>query len=78
VARHDWKGVRWTPSYFAASAGGAPLAALKTYVEQQRASSPGMNAGVSGAADLDETGKSKRKIAAGCLPITQFSPFATI
>lgn len=32
-------GVLWTPSYFAASAGGAPLEVLKQYVEQQRASS---------------------------------------
>lgn len=33
------EGVLWTPSYFAASAGGAPLEVLKQYVEQQRASS---------------------------------------
>jgi REP element-mobilizing transposase RayT len=37
-----------------------------------------MNAGVSGAAYLDETEKSKWKIAAGCLRTTQVSPFATI
>lgn len=35
-----WRGVLWTPSYFAASAGGAPLTVLRRYVEQQRASSP--------------------------------------
>lgn len=28
----------WSPSYFAASCGGAPLNILKTYIEQQRAS----------------------------------------
>ena len=26
----------WSPSYFAASAGGAPLATLKQYIRQQR------------------------------------------
>lgn len=26
----------WSPSYFAASCGGAPLSIIKTYVEQQR------------------------------------------
>jgi len=31
-------GVLWSPSYFAASTGGAPLEQLKRYVEQQRAS----------------------------------------
>jgi len=40
LARRYWRGVLWTPSYFAASAGGAPLAVLRQYVEQQRASSP--------------------------------------
>lgn len=39
VASRYWKGVLWTPSYFAASAGGAPLEVLRRYVEQQRASS---------------------------------------
>ena len=42
VARRDratryWKGVLWSPSYFAASAGGAPLERVKQYVEAQRA-----------------------------------------
>ena len=32
-------GVLWSPSYFAASAGGAPLEKVKQYLEQQRASS---------------------------------------
>lgn len=30
--------VLWSPSYFAASTGGAPLAMVKQYIEQQRAS----------------------------------------
>lgn len=34
-----WKGVLWTPSYFAASAGGAPPSVLQQYVEEQQASS---------------------------------------
>jgi putative transposase len=40
IAHRYWKGILWSPSYFAASAGGAPLALVKQYVEQQRASSP--------------------------------------
>lgn len=40
LASRYWKGVLWTPSYFAASAGGAPLTVLRRYVEEQRASSP--------------------------------------
>lgn len=40
IAAGCWKGILWSPSYFAASAGGAPLAIVKQYVEQQRASSP--------------------------------------
>lgn len=31
-----WKGVLWSPSYFAGSVGGAPLSALKQYIEQQQ------------------------------------------
>jgi putative transposase len=31
-------GVLWSPSYFAASTGGAPLDVVRRYVEQQRAS----------------------------------------
>ena len=38
------KGVLWSPSYFAASCGGAPISIIRQYVEQQRkkgrASSP--------------------------------------
>ncbi|MEY3881067.1 MAG: family transposase [Pseudomonadota bacterium] len=30
-----WKGVLWSPSYFAGSLGGAPLSVLKQYIEQQ-------------------------------------------
>lgn len=40
LARRLWKGVLWTPAYFAGSTGGAPLEAVRAYVEQQRASSP--------------------------------------
>src|ERR1700693_4428689 len=35
LAQRYWKGVLWSPSYFAASCGGAPIAILKTYIEQQ-------------------------------------------
>lgn len=37
IAKRYWKGVLWSPSYFAASAGGAPLEMVKQYVEAQRA-----------------------------------------
>ncbi len=36
LAKRYWKGVLWTPSYFAVSAGGAPLATIKKYVDSQR------------------------------------------
>lgn len=36
VARHYWKGVLWSPSYFASSCGGAPLTIIKAYVESQQ------------------------------------------
>jgi putative transposase len=36
VAGRYFKGVLWSPSYFAASCGGAPVSVLKQYVEQQR------------------------------------------
>jgi putative transposase len=32
-------GVLWSPSYFAASCGGAPISILRQYIEQQRAPS---------------------------------------
>jgi putative transposase len=37
---HPWfkpRGVLWSPSYFAASCGGAPIEILKRYIEQQQA-----------------------------------------
>jgi putative transposase len=36
IARRYWKGVLWSPSYFAASCGGAPLSIIRKYVEEQR------------------------------------------
>ena len=40
IAQRYWrKGVLWSPSYFAASTGGAMLETVRRYVEQQRASS---------------------------------------
>lgn len=35
IAKCYWKNVLWSPSYFAASCGGAPLDAIKRYIEQQ-------------------------------------------
>jgi len=35
VAKHYWKGVLWSPSYFAASCGGAPINIIKQYIQQQ-------------------------------------------
>ena len=35
LAAHYWKAMLWSPSYFAASCGGAPLEIIKAYVEQQ-------------------------------------------
>lgn len=32
---HYWKGVLWSPSYFAASCGGAPINIIKHYIQQQ-------------------------------------------
>jgi putative transposase len=42
IARRYRNGVLWSPAYFAATAGGAPLAIIKQCVETQRehASSP--------------------------------------
>lgn len=38
VQRHYWSGRRlWSRSYFAASVGGAPIAVLRRYIEQQQA-----------------------------------------
>ena len=36
IVRRYGKNVLWSPSYFAASCGGAPLAIIRRYVEQQR------------------------------------------
>jgi REP element-mobilizing transposase RayT len=36
LQRRYWKGVLWSPSYFAASCGGAPIEILRTYIEQQQ------------------------------------------
>ncbi len=33
-----WKGVLWSPRYFAASRGGAPIAIVRQYIEQQQRS----------------------------------------
>lgn len=38
IAGRYFHGVLWLPSYVAASTGGAPLEAIRRYVEQQRAS----------------------------------------
>ena len=38
IAGRYWHGTLWSPSYFAVSAGGAPLETVKRYVEAQRAS----------------------------------------
>ena len=40
IAKALWGGSLWSPSYFAASCGGAPLEIIRTYIEQQ--SSPEM------------------------------------
>ena len=36
IARRYHKGVLWSPSYFVASCGGAPLSIIRQYVERQR------------------------------------------
>jgi putative transposase len=33
--RYYWRGALWSPSYFAASCGGAPLSVVRQYIEQQ-------------------------------------------
>jgi putative transposase len=37
VAERYYKNVLWSPSYFAASCGGAPISIIRQYVEQQQA-----------------------------------------
>jgi putative transposase len=36
LASRYWQGVLWSPSYFAASCGGAPVSIVRQYIEQQR------------------------------------------
>jgi putative transposase len=36
IERMYWKGVLWSPSYFAASCGGAPISIIRQYIEQQQ------------------------------------------
>src|SRR5256886_14845318 len=36
LVRCYWKGVLWSPSYFAASCGGGPIRGFKAYNEQQK------------------------------------------
>lgn len=36
IAERYFKNVLWSPSYFAASCGGAPLSVIRQYVEQQQ------------------------------------------
>jgi putative transposase len=36
IADRYWKNVLWTPSYFAASCGGAPISIVRQYIEQQQ------------------------------------------
>ncbi|MHB1514675.1 MAG: IS200/IS605 family transposase [Acidiferrobacteraceae bacterium] len=36
LKKRYWKNVLWSPSYFASSCGGAPIAIVKQYIEQQQ------------------------------------------
>lgn len=36
IARKLWGGALWSPSYFAGSCGGAPIAVIRQYIEQQQ------------------------------------------
>jgi len=36
IKKKLWAGALWSPSYFAASCGGAPLTIIQAYIEQQR------------------------------------------
>ena len=36
IIKRYWKNVLWTPSYFAASCGGAPISIVRQYIEQQQ------------------------------------------
>lgn len=33
--RYYWKGVLWSPSYFAGSCGGAPISVIRQYIQNQ-------------------------------------------
>jgi len=36
LEEHFYRGVLWSPSYFAASCGGAPVSIIKTYIQSQQ------------------------------------------
>jgi putative transposase len=36
IRRQIWGGALWSPSYFAGSGGGAPIAIIRRYIEQQK------------------------------------------
>jgi putative transposase len=36
IRKRYWKGVPWSPSYFASSYGGAPMSIVRQYIEQQK------------------------------------------
>jgi putative transposase len=36
IQKHYYKGVLWSPSYFAASCGGAPVSIIKNYIQSQQ------------------------------------------
>jgi putative transposase len=35
IEKYYWKGVLWSPSYFAASCGGAPISIVREYIKSQ-------------------------------------------
>ncbi len=36
LAKRYWRGVLWSPSYFAGSCGGAPISIIKQYIQRQQ------------------------------------------
>ena len=40
IQNRYWKGVLWSPSYFAASCGGTPISVVRQYIEQQKTPFP--------------------------------------
>ena len=36
IEKRYWKGILWSPSYFASSCGGAPISIVRQYIEQQQ------------------------------------------